>query len=74
MRSRCLYAHPPIPGYSLLGFRVLPPNPPSKGGYGMACGALATTSLFVYMLWPHAESVVGGTLRNQKYIVVGAVF
>ena len=32
------------PGYSLLGFRVLPPNPPSKGGFEWVWGAHLTPS------------------------------
>ena len=32
------------PGYSLLGFRVLPPNPPSKEGFCVFWGALTRLS------------------------------
>jgi hypothetical protein len=32
-RARVASIPAPHPGYSLLGFRVLPPNPPSKEGF-----------------------------------------
>ena len=77
-----LVSHPPSPSYSLLGFRVLPPNPPSKGCYALACGALATTILCVCMFNRLRKSRRGnasrlktqrGLHRNAKLVVGGTL-